>query len=307
MGTVFPIVATSPSSLHPSSIASSDNRRSFLGDLSALPSPSYSALGARGSFSSQKSTSSSHLRSPSPSPPPIPLSQLPLRSAQSLTPVSLSPSVYSLPQSPYLRRSPILASSTPDLPTQVNPARLPSSPASFPPSPNEERSSSSRSTSDYGSLLPLSSSPEPSRLLTSTGTTPPTFFDLDPTLPITNTLPPLPRSASASIKHFFSRSPKHHRYHEQPTPPSLFASPQPLLTSSKSTKGLIQIPSTAFSATNDDETGKRGGGGRGVEAWRKQLDPGVSRLEGMLSIHLELEKERMKRIGLGTADSGREV
>lgn len=326
--TNLPSLATSSptASLHPSSISSpisistsNDNRRSFLGDLSALPSPSYSRTAAQGSYSSHRTTTNDddNLRSPSPSSPGF---APPLRSARSLSPRSGSPSVYSS----------VLANSTPDLPTQNNNA----SPSQSNPYPSQTRSpsslSASKSHSHSASNLPTFPNPlgPPAKTtsppLQSSNRLPPplspglgpSFFDLDPTLPITNTLPPLPRSASASIKLFFSRSPKkpHHAQlallsssHEQKR------EREERLNRSKS--GIVAIPVSAFESS-EVQVGGRGrgdGGGKergsGVEAWRNgnEMDPRVLKMEGMVSMHLELEKERMRRIagGGGGGEGGR--
>lgn len=71
--------------------------------------------------------------------------------------------------------------------------------------------------------------------------------------------------------------------------------------------GFVPIPASAFdSPAGGGSLGRAfvpGGGVKGersIEAWRKtkdrEQDPGVSRLEGMLSMHVELEKERMKSL-----------
>lgn len=89
----------------------------------------------------------------------------------------------------------------------------------------------------------------------------------------------------------------------------------------KSKSGIVAIPASAFESTMEVSspmdlpirgasgvgggTGARMGGGgggkdgRGVEAWRNAgggMDPSILKMEGMLSMHLELEKERMKSI-----------
>lgn len=89
----------------------------------------------------------------------------------------------------------------------------------------------------------------------------------------------------------------------------------------RSKSGIVAIPASAFEPSSttavsplmDDLSprGVGGGGGedgRGVEAWMRKAaagtDPRILKMEGMVSMHLELEKERMKSIAGGGGVGG---
>jgi hypothetical protein len=170
-------------------------------------------------------------------------------------------------------------SSTPDLPSHVTVS------ADVPPVP-----SPSSSNPGYQPATPL-------------------LQDLDPRLPITNTVPRLPPSPSAVFKGMFSR--RRSKYHASSGLSS--ADPAPSLGTVLKRSRLATIPVAAFSSSSDEPgppmpppTPRTSAEieDRTVAAWAATTaarDPSISRLEGLLHQHQELERERLRLIIDGPA------
>lgn len=146
----------------------------------------------------------------------------------------------------------------------------------------------------------------------------PGFFDsaplspllqgLDPRLPITNTLPKSPSSPSAAIKRLFTRKPA------RAFSPAGISSDDPhgmprRLEKTLRKSHMTSIPVTAFSTPVEvpTEEGRRTfvpptgsvGPTRSVAAWAATLkvkDASLTRLDGLMHHHQELERERLNRI-----------
>lgn len=145
--------------------------------------------------------------------------------------------------------------------------------------------------------------------------TSPLLQDLDPRLPITNTLPRGPASPSAALRSFFSRRPTKYR---APSGLSSADGPPALGTALRRSR-MAPVPVSAFAEPHAEGLSLAAGPGspgpppreRSIAEWAAATqtvkDPSVSRLEGLLHQHQELERERLRTIIHGQAGRARTI